>query len=79
MRSAVDTARHDASAAHPTKRLLVQATIALWRTKGFADTTVADICKAAGVVGRDITAEPSMSRHRPFGKIRKIIIRNGRR
>jgi AcrR family transcriptional regulator len=27
----------------------VQAALALWRTKGFADTTVADICQAAGV------------------------------
>jgi AcrR family transcriptional regulator len=32
-----------------TKRSLVQAAIALWRTNGFADTTVADICRAAGV------------------------------
>ncbi|MFV2174947.1 TetR/AcrR family transcriptional regulator [Actinomadura sp. LOL_016] len=31
------------------KRTLLQAAIALWRTKGFADTTVADICRAAGV------------------------------
>lgn len=31
------------------KRALLQAAIALWRTKGFAETTVADICKAAGV------------------------------
>ncbi|MFD0687282.1 TetR/AcrR family transcriptional regulator [Actinomadura fibrosa] len=31
------------------KRALVQAAIALWRVKGFAETTVADICKAAGV------------------------------
>ncbi|RAY12873.1 TetR/AcrR family transcriptional regulator [Actinomadura craniellae] len=31
------------------KRALLQAAIALWRTKGFADTTVADICQAAGV------------------------------
>ena len=37
------------SRSRETKRLLVQAAIALWRTKGFADTTVADICKAAGV------------------------------
>lgn len=29
--------------------MLVQAAIALWRTKGFADTTVADISQAAGV------------------------------
>ncbi|OLT23194.1 hypothetical protein BJF79_01900 [Actinomadura sp. CNU-125] len=28
---------------------IVQAALALWRTKGFADTTVTDICKAAGV------------------------------
>ncbi len=27
----------------------MQAALALWRTKGFADTTVTDICKAAGV------------------------------
>ncbi|WP_106400632.1 TetR/AcrR family transcriptional regulator [Actinocorallia populi] len=32
-----------------TKHALLQAAIALWRTKGFAETTVADICKAAGV------------------------------
>lgn len=32
-----------------TKRSLVQAAIALWRTNGFTDTTVADICRAAGV------------------------------
>ncbi|MGI5330540.1 TetR/AcrR family transcriptional regulator [Actinomadura nitritigenes] len=32
-----------------TKHALLQAAIALWRTKGFADTTVADICQAAGV------------------------------
>src|SRR3984885_8778612 len=34
---------------HETKRLLVQAAMALWRTKGYATTTVADICTAAGV------------------------------
>src|SRR6478735_1452072 len=34
---------------HETKRLLVQAAMALWRTKGYAATTVADICTAAGV------------------------------
>jgi AcrR family transcriptional regulator len=28
---------------------LVQGALALWRTKGFAATTVTDICKAAGV------------------------------
>ncbi|TCJ88055.1 TetR family transcriptional regulator [Nocardia alba] len=27
----------------------MRAAMALWRTKGFADTTVTDICKAAGV------------------------------
>ena len=32
-----------------TKHSLLQAAIALWRTKGFADTTVADICQAAAV------------------------------
>ncbi|WP_218040446.1 TetR/AcrR family transcriptional regulator [Actinomadura sp. WMMB 499] len=31
------------------RRALLQAAIALWRTNGFAGTTVADICKAAGV------------------------------
>ncbi len=34
---------------HQTKRQLVQAAVALWRTKGYATTTVADICAAAGV------------------------------
>ncbi|WP_284233515.1 TetR/AcrR family transcriptional regulator [Mycobacterium antarcticum] len=34
---------------HETKRLLVQAAMALWRTKGYAATTVAEICTAAGV------------------------------
>jgi AcrR family transcriptional regulator len=34
---------------HETKRGLVQAAMALWRTKGYASTTVADICRAAGV------------------------------
>jgi AcrR family transcriptional regulator len=37
------------SRSRETKRLLVQAAIALWRTRGFAGTTVADICRAAGV------------------------------
>src|SRR6478735_833674 len=32
-----------------TKRMLVQAAMALWRTKGYATTTVAEICTAAGV------------------------------
>ncbi|WKG01802.1 TetR/AcrR family transcriptional regulator [Mycolicibacterium sp. HK-90] len=34
---------------HRTKRDLVQAAMALWRTNGYAKTTVADICRAAGV------------------------------
>jgi AcrR family transcriptional regulator len=34
---------------HQTKRSLVQAAMALWRTNGYARTTVADICRAAGV------------------------------
>jgi AcrR family transcriptional regulator len=34
---------------HQTKRDLVQAAMALWRTTGYAKTTVADICRAAGV------------------------------
>ncbi|MCV7157923.1 TetR/AcrR family transcriptional regulator [Mycolicibacterium brisbanense] len=34
---------------HRTKRELVQAAMALWRTNGYAKTTVADICRAAGV------------------------------
>src|ERR1700752_3457810 len=32
-----------------TKRSLVKAAMALWRTNGYANTTVADICRAAGV------------------------------
>jgi AcrR family transcriptional regulator len=34
---------------HETKRALIQAAMALWRTKGYATTTVVDICTAAGV------------------------------
>src|SRR5215213_5238130 len=34
---------------HVTKQALVQAAMALWRTSGYASTTVADICRAAGV------------------------------
>jgi AcrR family transcriptional regulator len=34
---------------HETKRTLVQAAMSLWRTKGYATTTVAEICTAAGV------------------------------
>jgi AcrR family transcriptional regulator len=32
-----------------TKRSLVQAAVALWRANGYANTTVADICRAVGV------------------------------
>jgi AcrR family transcriptional regulator len=32
-----------------TQRSLVRAAVALWRTNGYASTTVADICRAAGV------------------------------
>lgn len=34
---------------HATKQALVQAAMALWRANGYARTTVADICRAAGV------------------------------
>src|ERR1700759_3929743 len=34
---------------HATKQALVQAATALWRANGYAGTTVADICRAAGV------------------------------
>ena len=34
---------------HETKRSLVQAAMVLWRANGYARTTVADICRAAGV------------------------------
>src|ERR1700741_2665262 len=34
---------------HETKRSLVQAAMALWRANGYARTTVADICRGAGV------------------------------
>jgi AcrR family transcriptional regulator len=34
---------------HATKQSLVQAAMALWRANGYARTTVADICRAAGV------------------------------
>src|SRR5260370_35576178 len=34
---------------HQTKRSLVAAAMALWRANGYARTTVADICRAAGV------------------------------
>src|SRR4029077_19821284 len=34
---------------HETKHSLVQAAMALWRANGYARTTVADICRGAGV------------------------------
>ncbi|WP_160573860.1 TetR/AcrR family transcriptional regulator [Actinomadura physcomitrii] len=34
---------------HASRDAIVQSALALWRTKGFAETTVTDICKAAGV------------------------------
>src|SRR6476469_3598914 len=34
---------------HATKQPLAQAATALWRANGYARTTVADICRAAGV------------------------------
>jgi AcrR family transcriptional regulator len=51
--TAVDGSQRRASfqraRSHETKRGLVQAAMALWRTKGYGKTTVADICRAAGV------------------------------
>ena len=34
---------------HATKQALVQSALALWRANGYGATTVADICRAAGV------------------------------
>lgn len=42
-------ASYQRARSHETKRSLVQAAMALWRTNGYAKTTVADICRAAGV------------------------------
>src|SRR3954463_13098698 len=42
-------ASYQRARSHETKRMLVQAAMALWRTKGYATTTVAEICTAAGV------------------------------
>ncbi|WP_200828119.1 TetR/AcrR family transcriptional regulator [Mycobacterium sp. 3519A] len=42
-------ASYQRARSHETKRSLVQAAMALWRTNGYANTTVADICRAAGV------------------------------
>src|ERR1700747_570650 len=50
---AADRSQRRASFQRPrsvdTTRSLVQAAMALWRTNGYANTTVADICRAAGV------------------------------
>jgi AcrR family transcriptional regulator len=35
--------------AHQTKQTLTESAIMLWRANGYANTTVADICRAAGV------------------------------
>ena len=32
-----------------TRRTLVRSAVALWRVKGYEETTVEDICRAAGV------------------------------
>src|ERR1700716_1735954 len=42
-------ASYQRARSHETKRALIQAAMALWRTNGYAKTTVADICRAAGV------------------------------
>ena len=42
-------ASYQRARSHETKRALVRAAMALWRTNGYAKTTVADICRAAGV------------------------------
>src|SRR3954452_24825084 len=42
-------ATYQRARSHETKRALVQAAMALWRTNGYAKTTVADICRAPGV------------------------------
>ncbi|MGV0745953.1 TetR/AcrR family transcriptional regulator [Mycolicibacterium sp. XJ870] len=42
-------ASYQRARSHETKRGLVQAAMALWRTNGYAKTTVAEICRAAGV------------------------------
>src|SRR6476660_7355946 len=34
---------------HASREAIMQGAMALWRAKGFAETTVTDICKAAGV------------------------------
>jgi AcrR family transcriptional regulator len=34
---------------HHTKQALIESAVMLWRTSGYAHTTVADICRAAGV------------------------------
>src|ERR1044072_3104899 len=53
MTSGADSGQRRASfqraRSHETKRGLVQAAMALWRTNGSAHPTVAAICRAAGV------------------------------
>ena len=53
MASGADSGQRRASfqraRSHETKRSLVQAALGVWRTNGYAKTTVADICRAAGV------------------------------
>ena len=42
-------ASYERAGSHETRRALVQSAMALWRTQGYAETSVVDICKAAGV------------------------------
>ncbi len=42
-------ASYQQARSHATKQALVAAATALWRANGYAGTTVADICRAAGV------------------------------
>src|SRR4030088_1336169 len=42
-------ASYQQARSHETQRSLVAAAMALWRANGYARTTVADICRAAGV------------------------------
>lgn len=42
-------ASYERAGSHETRRALVQSAVALWRTQGYAETSVVDICKAAGV------------------------------
>ena len=42
-------ASYERAGSNETRRALVQSAMALWRTQGYAETSVVDICKAAGV------------------------------